>query len=119
MVTCGFCGKAAVMVSSLDFYGRDYKTNIWKCDDCKAYVGTHGNTSKPLGTLANKELRELRKKCHALIDPYWKKGKYSRTDVYKRMSKALNIPMKETHIGMFDEEKCLKLISFFKGTTEV
>lgn len=114
MVNCGYCGKTSVMVSSLEFYGRDYGTNVYKCGECNAYVGTHKGTTIPLGTLANAELRELRRCCHSLIDPYWKSGKYKRTTIYKRMSKALNIPIQETHIGMFDKETCLKLIGFFK-----
>lgn len=111
-VMCPYCDKETKMVSSLDFYGRDYKTNVWVCD-CGAYVGTHKNSKTPLGTPANYELRQLRQVCHTLIDPYWKYGKYSRSGVYRRLAKYFNIPMSEAHIGMFDEEKCRKLISLF------
>ncbi|MFB5268120.1 zinc-finger-containing protein [Paenibacillus enshidis] len=40
-----------------------------------AYVGVHDGTDIPLGRLANRELRELKKQCHALFDPVWKNKK--------------------------------------------
>jgi len=37
----------------------------WLCKPCDAYVGCHNNTERPLGTLANKELRTARKETKA------------------------------------------------------
>jgi len=42
------------------------------CKEDDAYVGTHKNSRKSLGTMANKELRERRKKAHRVLDPLWK-----------------------------------------------
>ena len=111
---CPYCDKEAEYSSSLKFYGQDYKTNVYFCTPCDARVGTHKNSSKPLGTMANSHLRVYRTKCHALIDPYWKSGKYTRNAVYKRMSKVMGLTPEETHIGMFSMEQCLQLIEFFK-----
>ncbi|MGG6445723.1 zinc-finger-containing protein [Pseudobacillus badius] len=113
MVTCPYCGNAAKFMTSKEFYGKDYGSNLYVCKPCDARIGTHRNSKTPLGTLANDELRRLRITCHSLIDPYWKYGKYSRSEVYRRMSKAMNLPQEKTHIGMFNKEQCLKLISFF------
>lgn len=113
-VVCPYCGHEAKFASSRHFYGMDYKTNVYYCDLCDARVGTHKGSTKPLGTMANAQLRVLRTKCHAFIDPYWKKGKYSRSTVYKRMAKAMNLAPEDTHIGMFDEAQCRQLIEFFK-----
>lgn len=47
---------------------------FWICDTCKNYVGTHHKTkdkTKPLGNIPTKELREVRKHIHALLDPIW------------------------------------------------
>jgi hypothetical protein len=46
---------------------------IWLCAPCNAYVGTHENSpdNKPLGTLADPELRQLRMQCHKLFDSCW------------------------------------------------
>jgi hypothetical protein len=63
--------------------------------------------------MANSHLRVKRQQCHALIDPYWKSGKYTRTEVYKRMAKAMGLTSTEAHIGMFDMGQCEQLIAFF------
>lgn len=114
MVVCPYCGNPAQFMTSNEFYGQDYGTNLYVCRPCDARIGTHRGSKRPLGTLANDRLRKLRMYCHSLIDPFWKYGKYSRSTVYARMSKAMSLPPSQTHIGMFNEEQCLKLISFFK-----
>lgn len=111
---CPYCGRKADYSTSKEFYGTDYNgTNVYHCDSCDSRVGTHRGTNKPFGTMANSNLRKLRKECHNLIDPFWKSGRYKRKVVYKRLS---NIMGKDNaHIGGFDEEDCLKLIDYFKN----
>lgn len=112
---CNYCGKEAKLVSSKDFYGKDYGSNVWSCRPCSAYVGTHGRSEAPLGTLAKPYLRDLRKEAHSLFDPVWKNGKVSRRNAYKWLAKAMNVPPNKAHIGMFDEEQCKKLINIIKN----
>lgn len=111
---CNYCGKDVVFMSSKKFYGKDYGSNVYSCKPCGAYVGTHGNTSKPLGTLAKAGLRKLRNEAHSLFDPLWKSGKMSRSSAYKYLSNIMFLPAKDTHIGMFDEDDCLYLIAKLK-----
>lgn len=113
IVFCPYCKNKAINVTSKEFYGRDYQHNLFVCYECDARVGTHKGTNIPKGTLADKELRELRMQCHQLIDPYWRNGIYSRTEVYDRLSKAMNLPKMSTHIGKFNKEQCQKLIGLF------
>ncbi|KAF6578311.1 hypothetical protein G9G54_13625 [Paenibacillus sp. EKM212P] len=115
---CNYCGSQVICVSTKEFYGRDYGGNIWKCTSCDAYVGTHKGSKVPLGTLANKELRQLRNQAHALFDPYWRKGRMSRHGAYRKLSEFMNLPKAETHIGMFDVDKCRKLINGFADFIE-
>ena len=110
MVNCPYCGKEAVMVTSKQFYGRDYKTNIWLCGPCEAYVGTHKNTKTPLGTLAKSKLRQLRKTAHSLVDPMWRSGKMTRTQVYDWIAQEMNIPKDDAHIALFNEKQCSIII---------
>lgn len=114
MVICPYCNKEAEFLTSYQFYGVNYGTNLYVCRGCDARVGTHGRGKTPKGSLANAELRALRMRCHALIDPFWKQGKYSRTTVYKRMAKAMGLTSDQAHIGMFNKEQCLQLMNFFK-----
>ena len=68
-------------------YGRNCGTSYkcYYCEPCNAYVGCHKNSRKPLGTLANKELRELRIRTHEIFDPLWKSGKMTRSEAYKML----------------------------------
>ena len=77
---CPYCETEAEWVENKEVYGKNYGDSVmlWLCRKCGARTGCHQNTSTPLGTMANEELRELRKQCHALFDPLWKSGKMSR-----------------------------------------
>lgn len=109
-VICPYCNEQAEFITTKAFYGKDYGHNLYICRTCDARVGTHKRSKIPKGTLANEELRLLRINCHNLIDPYWKKGKYTRKEVYERLSSAMNIPFKNTHIAQFNIEQCRTLI---------
>ena len=56
VVMCPYCGERAVYTNSKEVYGRSYGM-IYLCRPCDAYVGVHDGTAKPLGRLANAELR--------------------------------------------------------------
>lgn len=114
MISCGYCGNEAYCIPSIKFYGKDYDCYVWHCHGCDAYVGTHKGTKTPLGTLANKELRDLRIKAHAIVDSFWKSRIFSRTSVYKHLGEFMKLKSDKTHIGMFDEIQCEKVIADFK-----
>ena len=65
---------------------------FWKCDACGNFVGCHHKTKNrtaPLGYIPTPELKEARKKLHALIDPIWQSGKMGRRELYAAMSRDL------------------------------
>lgn len=111
---CPYCNEVAEFLTSKEFYGRDYGTNIYVCKPCDAYVGTNGNTKKALGTLAKRELRELRKRAHFLFDPLWRQKKMTRNEAYKWLQKNMDLSPDKAHIGMFNEEQCKELIQKIK-----
>jgi hypothetical protein len=78
---------------------------------CDAYVGTHTNTKRPLGRLANAELRSWKVKAHAALDVLWKSKRFSRRRAYSMAADMLGKPIDETHIGMFDAQDCKDLIA--------
>jgi len=106
---CPFCNKEAIWTENKAIYGRNYGKSYmcYYCKECDAYVGCHENTTKPLGTMANAELREWRKKAHAHIDPLWKTGKMIRSQVYLKLKEALG---KDIHIGESDIETCKNIL---------
>jgi hypothetical protein len=83
------------------------------CKPCNAYVGVHKGTTKPLGILANAELREWKKKAHAAFDPIWKSGEMSRGKAYALLAKAMGV--NEIHIGESNIETCKQIIEKAKA----
>ena len=108
---CPYCKKPAEFVSSVDFYGYDYKSNLYVCTPCDARVGTHGKGKTPLGKMANSKLRSLRKECHKRFDVRWKTRQVSRSKAYQQLAEMMDLPPEQAHIGMFDETQCKKLLS--------
>lgn len=112
-VKCDYCKQPAVLVGGIAIYPhrRDLKAMwFWRCVSCSAYVGCHppgnGDGTKPLGRLANEELRRLKSLAHAAFDPLWKVGCMKRGDAYYWLSKATGIPLERCHVGMMNETEC-------------
>ncbi len=109
--SCPYCGAPSKLVDDTHIYVRSYGTKCYICEPCGAWVGCHKGTNKALGRLANKELRELKHQAHEAFDPIWKNGYLPRKAAYEILSIAFNLPVEHTHIGMFDEDMCRKVIS--------
>jgi hypothetical protein len=122
---CPYCGAQAEKTSGRDWYPdrKDlWHLRLWGCQFCDAYVGCHGNTWEPKGTLANLQLRRLRSKCHAVFDPRWKPttGKINREIAsakrqkeYAWLANQLGISVQECHFGMFNVDMCRKVLKLF------
>lgn len=124
---CPYCGGEAPLDHSTKVYqGRDYGL-MYICENypqCDAYVGVHQESGKPLGRLANKELRLWRGKAHSAFDELWKRKlakrrkergnsypKYrARGSGYKWLREQLGIEAQDCHIGMFDVDMCKRVI---------
>ena len=114
---CPYCGAYLELRDSRFLYGKSYG-NVWVCinyPDCDVYVGCHKGTDRPLGTPANQELRELRKKCHRYFDAIWQAKrdqgfKNARQLGYKWLSDQLSIPESKTHIAMTDTMMAREII---------
>ncbi len=119
VVYCPYCGDKANLVDSSVVYKQSYGM-IWLCEPCDAYTGCHRSSTrfKPLGTLANKKLRELRKETHKVFDPIWRKRKMSRSEAYHWLARQMEIDPKKCHVAMFDEFKCKIAITIIKNFNE-
>jgi len=106
---CPYCGKKATKA-----WGRHIwpsltyleSKKIWRCIPCDARVGTHGDSWKPLGTLANKETRDARAQTHEVFDPLWRTGKMTRSEAYTLLSRLMGIDQTKCHIAMFNVQQC-------------
>ena len=65
--------------------------------------------------LVSAETHEARKKAHIVFDEVWKSGKMSRSEAYRRLSEALNLPNDRCHIAEFDAYQCEKVIEYSNG----
>lgn len=114
---CPYCRARAQLVTGEAIY-RDVVTStvarrrFWLCAPCDAYVGTHRNSKRaaPFGTLANKELRTMRRRVHSLLDPLWRSGEMARPEAYAWLATRLGLDVKRTHVGMFREPECMVAI---------
>lgn len=110
-IRCDYCGRVTEYVDSAVIYGKSYGM-VYLCQPCKAYVGVHKGTDKPLGRLANAELREWKKRAHAAFDPIWQYGQFrrKRNAAYAWLAEKMGLTKEETHIGMFDVPQCKQVI---------
>lgn len=98
---------------------RAHGKKFWHCEPCDAWTATHENspTAKPIGRLANAELRAARKQALAAFNPLWLAGfailaakgaskSYCTGIAYKWLSERMGITQKTCHIGSFTPEQC-------------
>lgn len=93
--TCPYCGCTAQLT-------RIHYGEVWACRPCDARVGCHKGTQKPLGTLANAELRRARRRVHELFDPLWKEGGWPRPAAYAWLGQQLQLEPDACHVARFD-----------------
>lgn len=120
MVICDYCNNEAHPVTGDTIYPHrpDLRgLRFWHCEPCSAYVGCHRGTARPLGRLANAELRQAKQEAHAAFDPLWKFHTFSngyqtmtRTMAYKWLAEQLKIEVANCHIGIMDVEMCRRVV---------
>lgn len=110
---CPYCNAETKVVPMEFIYGTVYSfgNDIICCSnfpECDSYVGTHSD-GRPLGRLANKNLRNAKRMAHSAFDKLWKEGLMKRKEAYKKLSNFLKIQPEYTHIGMFKTSTCIKV----------
>ncbi|MDS4028615.1 MAG: zinc-finger-containing protein [Candidatus Contendobacter sp.] len=117
---CPYCGAVAGKVNGRVIYPHRpdlYHKAFYQCPPCDAYVECHPGTDRPLGRLANAELRRAKSAAHAAFDPLWKQGPWTRKQAYSWLAKQLGIAAEECHIGHFDIEQCRRVVTVCKTMT--
>lgn len=120
MTRCRYCEQPVPLLRAGKQgypYQRDYGP-VWICVPCQAWVGCHPGTEKPLGRLANAELRAAKVEAHAAFDPLWQrkmtrdqcsKGQ-ARSAGYRWLAGQLGMEVKKCHIGHMDLVQCAKVV---------
>lgn len=110
-VICPYCGSEAKLVTGEVIRPRKpnlHSMKYWYCEPCNAWTGCHNDGgAKPIGSLANKELRKARSLVHKSLDLIMKLKNLSRTDTYKWLSNQLG----SNQIWNMDINECSIAIS--------
>lgn len=113
-VVCDYCGQPAELVDRQSVCGTGSE-KVWCCRECDAWVGVHRGTIKPLGRLANAELRRWKKRAHAAFDPMLQgKEKRTRRWAYEWLAGEMGLPIEHANISMMDVEECKRVIKICK-----
>ena len=105
--TCPYCQSRAVLCSLSAIYGPKFegRGNAWVCanyPECDSYVSTKpGLLPDPAGTMANPELRKLRKQLRAFVSDQYRPRKRKDGAFAAVSAKA---------IGWMDEHACRQAI---------
>jgi len=116
--TCIECGAASVLTTGARIYPHRpdlREKHFYKCPNCpNSYCGCHQGTSAPLGRPCGPATRNARKQVHIVLDRIWKTAVSSgaRSEVYSALSKHMGLKPSETHVALFDIEKCRKAYRF-------
>ncbi|MCK5662505.1 MAG: hypothetical protein KAI17_03415 [Thiotrichaceae bacterium] len=120
--TCPYCGTLSELCTINVFYGRPIKKGyLYVCRDypeCNSYVGCHPGTIRPLGSMANKELRTYRSELHALFDPQWKNAipkQKVRSELYHWLAGELSLPVEKCHMAYFNLEEAKQALQICRA----
>lgn len=119
---CNVCGSHNVVYTGNDMiYGKKYGNGwCYLCTDCYSFVGTHKNAPEiALGILADKDLRDLRKKCHTeserLYKPDLKIGRTKRrTALYFILGQWLKMSTEQMHFAKMEKADLEDALSFMR-----
>lgn len=119
-VTCDYCHRDAELVKGNVIYPHRpdlFARWFWRCEPCGAWVGCHArgrgewDGKRPLGRLANAELRRAKQAAHGAFDPLWRSGAMGRRDAYAWLAEQLGIAIQNCHIGKFDVDGCRAVVA--------
>lgn len=112
---CPYCGGTPELVDAREIFGPGgarFEGKYYLCRRCRASVGCHRYSTEAMGRLATAELRDLRRRAHAVFDLIWKdRHKPSRYNAYSWLSLRLGKPRHLVHMAYFDETDCRRVIS--------
>lgn len=112
---CPYCGGSVTYRSADGIYRENPRgVMLYVCSrypSCDAYVRVHEGTTIPVGSLANGELRALRREAHQWFDRLYREGVMTKDDAYEWLSELLSAPRSQAHIGYLGEYRCRQVIA--------
>lgn len=115
-IYCPYCGAEAKLRPARVVYGDktiDENSYLYVCTGyplCDSYVNAHKESKRPMGTLANSELRNKRILAHHALANLWQSGTMTKSQAYWLLRIKLGLDDEHTHIGQFDTGMCDRVI---------
>lgn len=112
-IYCPYCNAPAVLQRTDQVYGVECDTMLYVCKNypaCDTYIRTIPGTMQPLGTMANAELRQLRRETHEVFDQLYLRHLMTKDAAYDWMAFWLSCQRSNAHIAMLDTFAC-KLVA--------
>ena len=101
---CPYCGSPVIYRSADGIYRDNSRgTMLYVCShypECDAYVRVHTGTNIPVGSMANHELRTLRRTAHHYFDQLYESGYMSKQDAYQWLADLIMAPLSEAHVPL-------------------
>lgn len=111
---CPYCGSSVVYRSADGIYHDNSKdTMLYVCShypECDSYVRVHQGTNIPVGSMANHELRTLRRTAHYYFDQLYRSGYMTKQDAYQWLADLISAPISQAHIGYLGDYYCKQVI---------
>ena len=115
-IRCPYCGAQATLRPASVIYGsraihpdsRFYICSRWPA--CDSYVRAHKGSRRPMGELANGDLRQKRIEAHQALEQLQHHWKTSRKYMYLWLGYSLGIDAAHAHIAQFGEYRCEQTI---------
>lgn len=119
---CPYCGSTVIYRSADGIYQDNSRgAMLYVCShypNCDTYVRTHAGTRIPVGSMANRELRLLRKTAHHYFDRLYESGIMSKEDAYYLLAGMIDAPLSQAHIGYLSDYYCKQVIEQCKEYLE-
>ncbi len=113
-IRCPYCGSMALLrPAKLVRRSASPEDEVYACarfPACDAYVTAHRDSRLPMGTLADKALRQKRREAHLALNRLWEYGYMSKKEAYRWLQLQLGLPETEAHIAHFFEYRCEQVI---------
>lgn len=113
-IKCPYCGSQALLrPASAVRRNAAPGEMVYVCarfPACDAYVSAHRDSRLPMGTLANRPLRQKRRQAHVALGQLQEQGLMKRKEAYRWLQVQLGLPESEAHIGHFSAFRCEQVI---------
>lgn len=119
-IKCQYCGSQAFLrpASVLNKAEKaDAQAMFYVCARypvCDAYVTAHAGNLMPMGTLANRRLRQKRRAAHLAFNRLWQSNIMTRKEAYRWLQTQLGIASEDAHIARFLDYRCEETIRLCK-----